>query len=655
MVSFKKFLFTGLAFWMVVLQLHAGNKIKYAVSDIPADLLHGANSVLRLKKETFELKAEKRAVLTIHYVITVLNKAGNRNGIFIQPYNRFSTVSQIRGTLYDKNGKKIKNFKQEDIDDVVADLGASLYTDTRLKYINPQHTNYPYTVEYSCQVDFSSLLNVPSWHVYQSYQEAIQEEHFKFITHDNNNPTSPLAIRYYPNSKNIVIKKTGKLSPDGKSAVTYYTYDVSNLKAVQPEMYSKPLSQITPVVYFTPINFVVAGYHGSFSTWNDFGSFIRLLNKDRDALPEETREKVHQLTASDTCVHQKVETLYTYMQNKVHYVSISKGIQGWQPMPAAKVDELNYGDCKALTNYMKSLLETAGVKAYYTLVRASADASSILTKFPSNQFNHAILCVPEKKDTLWLECTSQHIPCGYIGEFTDDRDVLVITDSHAFLTRTPRYSGKENVKSRKTEVTIETDGTCNMHVVSSNTGEFYDENLHYLLMNEKKRKQTLLNNLHLPTIQLESLRFTADKNHTVDNKPLPVIRSDIQVVAAHYASTVGNYFILPLFPFSRNNGANIRFRKRHYDIFIRRSYSVVDTIVYHIPAQMTVAKIPASKTLTTQFGTYRYTVTKEGDKVIYVRKLTVNKGDYPPSDYLAFYTFLENKAGLDRIKLVLSL
>ena len=654
MKVFRKLIFTGLVFVLAGTQMYAGNKVKYPVSAIPKELLHGANAVLRLKEDFFERKSEKKASETIHYVVTVLNKAGRTDGFFVQPYNRFSTVSQIRGTVYDKNGKKIKNFKQEDIDDVVADLGASLYTDTRIKYIAPQQNEYPYTVEYSCQIDYSSLLSIPAWHVYRNYQESVQEEHFRFITHDNNDPNSPLAIRYYPNSKNILIKKKVEKDSDPNNSVTYYSYSVSNLKAIQPEMFSKPLSQITPVVYFTPLKFEVAGYEGRFDTWDDFGNFIRLLNKGRDALPEETRIKVLRLTASDTSVSQKVNTLYGYMQNKVHYVSVSKGIQGWQPVPAAKVDQLNYGDCKALTNYMKSLLEAAGIKSCYTLVRAGADAPDILTKFPSNQFNHAILCVPLQKDTLWLECTSQHIPCGYIGDFTDNRHVLVIGDNNSVLTRTPRYGEKQNVKSRRTEVTLLPDGTCNMHIITSYSGMFYDENLSYLLMNDKKRKQILLSNLHLPTIRLESLHFSTDKNYQINYKPLPVIKSDVKISVSRYASSIGNFFILKLFPFSGNNESNIRLRKRNYDIFIRRSYTVEDTLVYHIPAKMTVAKIPAPQTVTSKFGTYSFSVRKENGKVIYIRKLTINEGDYPPSDYLAFYAFLEKKAGMDNQKLVFS-
>ena len=107
------------------------------------------------------------------------------------------------------------------------------------------------------------------------------------------------------------------------------------------------------------------------------------------------------------------------MQKKTRYVNVSIGIGGWQPFDAATVDKTSYGDCKALSNFTKSLLSVVGIKSFYALNNAGSDANSIDRSFPSAQFNHAFVCVPLDRDTIWLECTNQRYPCGFNSDFTD--------------------------------------------------------------------------------------------------------------------------------------------------------------------------------------------------------------------------------------------
>ena len=122
---------------------------------------------------------------------------------------------------------------------------------------------------------------------------------------------------------------------------------------------------------------------------------------------------------------------------------------------AETVDRLGYGDCKALSNYTRSLLDAVGVKSYYALVTAGENLEEMTESFPSNRFNHAILYVPLANDTLWLECTNQHLPFGYIGGFTDDRKALIITDDGGKLLHTTVYTAANNRLERTTEISLD--------------------------------------------------------------------------------------------------------------------------------------------------------------------------------------------------------
>ncbi|WP_298288681.1 hypothetical protein [uncultured Lutibacter sp.] len=114
------------------------------------------------------------------------------------------------------------------------------------------------------------------------------------------------------------------------------------------------------------------------------------------------------------------------MQDKTRYISVQVGIGGLRPMLASDVDKLGYGDCKALTNYTKSLLDIVGVESYFTELYGGFDKIDMDFKTPSIQGNHVILNIPNEVNDIWLECTNQKVPFGYIANFTDDRDDIVV-------------------------------------------------------------------------------------------------------------------------------------------------------------------------------------------------------------------------------------
>ena len=203
------------------------------------------------------------------------------------------------------------------------------------------------------------------------------------------------------------------------------------------------------------------GYHGKMYTWQDFSDWILQLNKGRDILSEASAAKVREMVKDLPDDRSKVKRLYAYLQERTRYFNVALGIGGLQPMDANIVDEAGYGDCKGLSNYMKALLKAAGIESYYTLVNSGGDFPQLIEDFPSHQFDHAILCVPMAKDTIWLECTSQTIPFGFLGDFTSDRKVLLVKEHAGELAKTPAYGIRDNFQYTKAEVNIARRRECN--------------------------------------------------------------------------------------------------------------------------------------------------------------------------------------------------
>ena len=145
-------------------------------------------------------------------------------------------------------------------------------------------------------------------------------------------------------------------------------------------------------------------------------------------LSESTINEIQELVKNENSKIDKAKKIYQYVQDKVRYISVQVGIGGWKPFNASEVDKSSYGDCKALTNYTMSLLKAANIKSNYSLVYAGNSQRNIEGDFTSIQGNHVILNIPQDtKEDIWLECTSQKMPFGFIGDFTDNRDVLVIS------------------------------------------------------------------------------------------------------------------------------------------------------------------------------------------------------------------------------------
>ena len=302
----------------------AGSAQQYNVALLPDSLRENANAVKRLEEIKVTIKSPGRALVRRKYAITILNEAGEDHNTYFNTYDKFESLFDITGTLYDAYGKELKSVKKKDLEDRAYTSEVSLVEDSRYKAHNFYYKLYPYTIEYEDEKEIEGLFYLPSWTPVDDYKFSVQLSRF----------TVEVPAGYRLRYKQLNYAGVPQLT-EGKTKL--YTWELKNLKAIEQEPLSPSPEMFQPMVFLGPSDFEIAGYKGNMESWESLGKFISTLNAGRDALPDNIKADVHQLTDGLASVHDKVKALYEYLQKNTRYISIQLGIGGWQPFDAKYV------------------------------------------------------------------------------------------------------------------------------------------------------------------------------------------------------------------------------------------------------------------------------------------------------------------------------
>lgn len=609
---------------------------EYAVSKIPANLLKSAHVVKRMEQISFEVLSNGEAILHKKYALTIMDENGDRQAGFLEFYDKLHEIRNIEGSLFDADGKLLKTLKNKQIIDLTGMDESTLIDDSRRKYHNFYYKVYPYTVQYELDIKYYGTLFFPVWIPREDENFSVEQSTISIISPQNYN------VRYKAfNYTGDPVQTTDK---DRK----VQTWKASDLPAIVDEYASPSWYEMNMVVLFAPTEFSIEDYRGNMNNWQEFGKFVYSLKKGRDQLPDNVKQVVHQLADNIKDPKEKIARLYEYVQKNTRYISIQLGIGGWQPFDAKYVATKAYGDCKALTNYMYSILKEVGIPSYYTLVKAGRNANKIIADFPSQQFNHVILSVPLQGDTVWLECTSQTKPAGYLGEFTCDRYALMVDEDGGVLVRTPKYGVKQNLQVRRIKATLNEDATLAIKAVTKYEGlqqDLYHELIHGL--SKDKVKEFLHEELDFATYDISAFDYKENKTS------MPAVEETLDITVSNYATITGKrLFILPNV-MTRTHRKLQPDEDRKFDLELRYEYNDVDSVEITIPAGYTAESMPQDVTLVSKFGKYNSSVKLNGNQLFYYRNIEQYGGRFPAKDYAELVKFYEAIYKADRSKVVL--
>ncbi|NOZ45681.1 MAG: hypothetical protein GXO79_02755, partial [Chlorobi bacterium] len=265
-------------------------------------------------------------------------------------------------------------------------------------------------------------------------------------------------------------------------------------------------------------------------------------------------------------------------------------------------------------------------------------------------FNHVILCIPfENQDTVWLECTNQNIPFGYLGDFTDDRDVLIIKNDGGEIAHTTKYTQSQNKQINRATIQLAEDGSGTGNLISSMKGLQYD-NLSYLLYKGKEdQKNELYKKLKIEKMHINSFSFNEIRSR------IPELDLNVTFEISQYASKLNNRLILPLNLTNNLTYIPKEIKNRRTPVVIKRAYYDIDSIIYEIPENYNVEFVPDTVLIESIFGEYKSITTLRNNKIIYVREMKYNSGKFKPEKYEELRNFYKKIAKADTEKAILKI
>jgi transglutaminase-like putative cysteine protease len=622
-------LFTSFAF---------GQKLEYSILTIPDSLKQNANAVLRNSEMNISIPTQNTMTIKSKVITTVLNEYGLKNLDLSENYDKNRKIAKIEATVYDSFGKELKTFKKKDFRDVSVADGISVFNDNRALYIDYTPVTYPFTVVFETEIETSNTAFIPAWSPIGNFLVSTQKTSLTITF----SPDLNLKTKEINFSKNYTIEKNVTSNS--------VSYSAKNVLAKKREELTPSFTTVFPIVYFALEKFQLENVSGSASNWKEFGKwYYNSLLSDTEEIPEVTQQKIKSLIGNEKNPIEIAKIIYQFVQEKTRYVSVQVGIGGWKPMLAKDVDKLGYGDCKALTNYTRSLLKMVDIPSYYTVVWAGNERRNIHEDIASIQGNHVILALPVEDKLYWMECTSQIHPFGFQGDFTDDRNVLIIKPDGGEIVSTKTFSEVENIKIIKGSYAISPEGNLSGKINIVSKGLQYDNEFGKERLSREEQIQRYKEEFdNINNLSIKKISFSNDKNNVQ-------FTEDLELQAESYAQNTGGKLMFAVNAFDQNSYVPKKYKTREFPFEIERGYSNEDEIEISLPEGFSVEAKPNDNEITNEFGSYKIEfITAENNKIICKRKLTIKKGFFESSKYENYRKFRETIARTDNSKILIT-
>ncbi len=577
----------------------------------------------------FECTGAKTATLRQRRVVLILNEHGDGLATFQCWCSPNDDLSKFSGQVADRTGKVIKKIKKGDL--TRSEYSTEFQSEDFFYFYNYDPFNYPVVVTYEWEEKFKNGLRAyPSFSPQTRYDVNVVQASYRFIATPEN------SMRWY--ARNFTPEVVTR-EEDGKQITEF---SIKDLPAVKRYSYGLDLDEQVPSVVLAPLAFNMEGYACDMTNWETFGKWSYELNKGRDVLPEDIKQKIHAMTDTCSTDRSKVAVIRKFMGDNTRYISIQLGIGGYQTMTVDEVVKKGMGDCKALTNYFCAMLHEVGIPANYTLV--STGYKDLFPDFPNfSQLNHVIAQVPLPDDTLWVECTNARVPYDYAPDNWAGHETVLITPEGGKLARVPVVPDEENTEHNIIRIALAANGNADISLQSTEVNRCFEHDLPLALLSETEQRKHLLETLRMPKATISDLAITTEGK---------VLTLNMEAKSEGYGRVSGSRIFIPfsLHPYSALRNSK---EPAHVIDLEDAGYIATDSITLLLPEGYAIEAVPKSQSETSEFGSYTLECNVAGNEVKLVAVFKVKSGLYQAELYDKWVEWRKNVSAICNGKVII--
>jgi len=163
---------------------------------------------------------------------------------------------------------------------------------------------------------------------------------------------------------------------------------------------------------------------GDLHNW--YYTLIKTVNSEPS---DELKHIVDSLVTGKTTDHEKVKSIYYWVQDNIKYVAFEEGMEGFIPKEAQEVCNSKFGDCKGMSSIMHEMITEAGIEAHLTWI-GSRDIPYGYREVPTPAVdNHMIVTYKENGNYYFLDATGGTVPIDQPTGFIQGKEALLHIDS----------------------------------------------------------------------------------------------------------------------------------------------------------------------------------------------------------------------------------